>query len=235
MCGRLDQNDIPRLLASIEWADAVFMRSQADSSYNVSPGSYRPVLHAVDDALFLDDLHWGYRASWAEAAGKIPVTINTRLEKLGSSYWRPLMKRGRAIVPAAGWYEWTGEKGQKQPWHIHRGDRAPLYLAALTPSADPAEPSEHKTGHGFTIITANTEGGLLATHDRRPLVLSAADAALWLDLDLSAEQAAHLLRSVSLPPDAFAWYRVDKAVNNARNQSAEVAAPATGPVDEEDA
>lgn len=234
MCGRLDQNELPRLLASLEWIDRVFHRSEAESSYNVSPGSYRPVVHTIDDALFLDDLHWGYRASWAEAAGKIPVTINTRLEKLASSYWRPLLKRGRAIVPAAGWYAWTGEKGHKQPWHIHRADGAPLYLAALTPSADPATPGEYKTSHGFTIITAGAEAGLLDTHDSAPLVLSATDAAHWLDADLPAEQAVHLLRAVCLPPDAFAWHRVDKAVNNVRNQSAEVAAPAMPGADAED-
>jgi len=115
------------LLADFVWADDVLNRSEAEGSYHVAPGTYQPVLHVDDGSLFADDMHWGYRSAWAEASGKIPIAINTRLEKITNSYWRSLLKRGCAIVPANAWYEWTGEKGLKQPWHIHRGDRAPLY------------------------------------------------------------------------------------------------------------
>ncbi|MEL6683762.1 MAG: SOS response-associated peptidase [Pseudomonadota bacterium] len=37
----------------------------------------------------------------------------------------------RAIVPASGWYEWTGEKRRKQPWRITRKDGGLLYFAAI--------------------------------------------------------------------------------------------------------
>jgi len=39
----------------------------------------------------------GHRSSWANAPGKIPVAINTRLEKITNRYWSGLLKRGRAI------------------------------------------------------------------------------------------------------------------------------------------
>lgn len=220
MCGRLDQNDIPRLLADFAWAEEIYNRSEADNSYNVAPGSYRPVMHVDDGALFVDDMHWGYRSAWAEASGQIPVAINTRLEKIGNRYWSGLLKRGRAIVPAAGWYEWTGEKGAKQPWHVHRADGAPLYLAAL---ANVAPANEFKSSNGYTIVTADAEGGLVDVHDRRPVVLGAKDAALWLDLP--AEQAEQFLRSVALGPQAFDWYKVDRAVGNVRNQGPQLAMP----------
>jgi putative SOS response-associated peptidase YedK len=238
LCGRLDQNDIPRLLADFAWADELFNRSHAEGSYNVAPGSYRPVMHVDEDALFVDDMFWGYRSSWAEASGKIPVAINTRLEKITNRYWIGLLKRGRAIVPANGWYEWTGEKGAKQPWHIHRGDGAPIYMAALArvapndaPNHAPNNPPDNdaRAAHGFTIVTADAEGGLVDVHDRRPVVLSAADAALWLDPALPAEQAEQLLRSVALGADAFAWHAVDRAVGNVRNQGARFAAPVAMP------
>lgn len=222
MCGRLDQNDIPRLIADFAWAEEIFNRSEAQSSYNVCPGTYRPVMHMDGDALFVDDMHWGYRSSWAEASGKIPIAINTRLEKISNRYWSGLLKRGRAIVPALGWYEWTGEKGSKQPWHVHRRDGAAIYMAAL---ANTGSTSESKAANGFTIITADAQGGMVDVHDRRPVVLSAADAAWWLDADLPAEQAEHLLRSVALDIDAFAWHQVDRAVGNVRNQGLQLAAP----------
>jgi putative SOS response-associated peptidase YedK len=241
LCGRLDQNDIPRLLADFAWADELFNRSHAEGSYNVAPGSYRPVMHVDEDALFVDDMFWGYRASWAEASGKIPVAINTRLEKISNRYWSGLLKRGRAIVPANGWYEWTGEKGAKQPWHIHRADGAPIYMAALArvpatdaPKGEPKGESkgeskdQARSANGFTIVTADAGGGLVDVHDRRPVVLSAADAALWLDPALPAGQAEQLLRSMALGADSFAWHAVDRSMGNVRRQGAEVALPVAG-------
>jgi putative SOS response-associated peptidase YedK len=180
-------------------------------------------MHVDGDALFVDDMHWGYRSSWAEASGKIPVAINTRLEKIGNRYWGPLLKRGRAIVPAAGWYEWTGEKGARQPWHVHRADGAPIYMAAL---ANVGPGSESKSANGYTIVTADAEGGLVDVHDRRPVVLSAEDAALWLELP--AEQAEQFLRAVALGAASFDWHKVDRAVGNVRNQGPQLAMPLAG-------
>lgn len=136
MCGRLDQNDINRLILNFDWADEVFNRSQAEDNVNGAPGTYRPILRRDGGALFIDDVYWGYRSAWAETSGKIPMAINTRLHKILNRYWKPLLKGGRAIVPAKGWYEWTGDNGAKQPWHIHRADGAPLYLVALIGHGD---------------------------------------------------------------------------------------------------
>jgi putative SOS response-associated peptidase YedK len=60
-----------RARADFAWAEEIYIRSEAENSYNVAPGSYRPVMHVDGDALFVDDMHWGYRSSWAEASGKI--------------------------------------------------------------------------------------------------------------------------------------------------------------------
>ena len=57
------------------------------------------------------------------------------------------------------------------------------------------------------------------------IVLDAADAAAWLDPYLPPEQAAHLLRSTALGPEAFEWYMVDRAVGNVRRQGPELALP----------
>jgi putative SOS response-associated peptidase YedK len=222
VCGRLDQNDVNRLIQNFTWAGETFNRSIAEGRYNVSPGTYRPLLHVEGRDLLIDDLHWGYRSTWAETSGKIPMAINTRLEKISNRYWKPLLTKGRAIVPAAGWYEWTGEKGQKQPWHIHGRDGQPLYLAAL---ANFAPDTDVKTSNGFTIVTADAEGGMVDVHDRRPVVLSPEDAAFWLDPAVSAEQAEHFVRSVCLGPESFEWYRVDRAVGNVRNDGPKLVLP----------
>ena len=225
MCGRFEQSDIPRLLTDFSWATELVNRSDAEESFNVAPGTYRPVLHVEEGVLFADDLHWGYRSAWAEVSGKIPMAINTRLEKITNSYWKPLLKRGRIVVPANGWYEWTGEKGQKQPWHIHRKEHEPVYMVGL---ANIAPDNEHKTSNGFTIITSDAAGGMVDVHDRRPVVLSATDAALWLDPDFDPLQAEQLLMSLALSADRFDWYEVDRAVGNVKNDAPELVDPIKG-------
>ncbi len=220
MCGRLDQSQTARYYASvIGWLDAVY-DSESEPAYNVPPGTYRPVLHLQDGERRVDDVYWSYQARWAK--GKVPVTINARLDKLDNRYWRGLLKSGRALVPASGWYEWTGEKGSKQPWHIHRKDGAPLFMLAL---ANFGSFTENRAEAGFVIVTDDASGGMLDIHDRRPVVLDAQDAGRWLDPALSSEDALALARSAALPPDAFTWHEVSTQVNRAGAGGAEVAQP----------
>ena len=37
----------------------------------------------------------------------------------------------RAVVPADGWYEWTGHSRRRVPWRLARRDGAPLFFAAI--------------------------------------------------------------------------------------------------------
>jgi len=220
MCGRFDQSQTARHYASaFGWTDAVF-DSESGPTTNAAPGTYRPVLHVQDGEHRVDDVFWSYRPKWAE--GKIPIAINARLEKLGSSYWSRLLKNGRGIVPAEGWYEWTGEKGKKQPWHIHRKDHAPLFLLAL---ANFGGFEENRAEAGFVLVTDDASGGMLDIHDRRPVVLNAEDAALWLSPSLTPQQAVELARHAAVPADAFNWHKVSKKVNNASADCPQIALP----------
>ncbi len=220
MCGRFDQNQTARHYARLfGWADAAFDSESAPTT-NAAPGTYRPVMHLQDGAPRVDDVFWGYRAKWAE--GKIPIAINARLEKLSNRYWSRLAKTGRGIVAADGWYEWTGEKGHKQPWHIHRKDRGPLFMLVL---ANFGPFVEHRAEAGFVIVTDDASGGMLDIHDRRPVVLDAEDAQLWLDPSLAPEQAIELARRTALPADAFDWYKVGTAVNRAGAHGPQIAMP----------
>lgn len=95
-------------------------------------------------------------------------------------------------------------------------------MAAL---ANPGEKTEAKALHGFTIVTAEADGGMLDVHDRRPVVLSADAAAAWLDLATPAEMAEEIVRVAALGPDDFAWHAVDRAIGNVRNQGADLIMP----------
>jgi putative SOS response-associated peptidase YedK len=140
---------------------------------------------------------------------------NARIETAATKpYFRHMFREGRVIVPADGWYEWTGEKGHKQPWYIHRKDDAPLFLAAITNY----RPYTHQEKEiGMVIVTAAADEGLVDVHDRRPVVFGADDARIWMDNRLPAEQADLLARNRSLPPESFEWYQVSADVNNAKH------------------
>ncbi|MYM32278.1 DUF159 family protein [Duganella sp. CY15W] len=220
MCGRLDQNDIDRLLNDFSWAEDVVRRDRAERKFNVAPGTARPVLYIEDGNLVLDDRWWGYKSrNYRPTARPVP---NARLDKILGPYWGRLTRGRRIIVPANGWYEWTGEKPNKQPWHIHRADGELLYMAGITSWGAPREFAHER---GFAIVTSDAEGGMVDVHDRRPVVFTAEDAATWLDPDISGEQAAELARSMALGADKFLWYEVSKAVGNVRNDGPGLALP----------
>ena len=93
MCGRFDQSQTARFYANVfGWADAVY-DSESTPAYNVPPGTYRPVMHIQDGERRIDDVFWSYRAKWAE--GRLPISINARLDKLTNRYWSRLLKNGR--------------------------------------------------------------------------------------------------------------------------------------------
>jgi putative SOS response-associated peptidase YedK len=226
MCGRITQHrGQVAYLREIGWDVDDFGSVAADRApnWNVPPGTQPWLMHRIgDDQAHIDLVNWGYRPSWAADRG-IPIAINARIEKAATgAFFRGLWKSGRSIVPADGWYEWTGEKGRKQPWYIRLKTDKPMFLAAITNYRPDKEPAE---GTGFVIVTAAAEAGLVDVHDRRPVVLAPEDARLWMDNDLPAEQAEQLARSMSLPPDAFEWYKVSADVNNARNNDEHLIEP----------
>ena len=193
-------------------------------NYNVAPGSRPLVLHRLHgDRPEIDSMHWGYRPAWA-VEKRIPMAINARIEKaMTSSYFRHMWRSGRVIVPAGGWYEWTGEKGRKQPWYIRLKEDTPMLLAAIT-NWHPGKESSPESG--LVIVTAAADAGMVDVHDRRPVVLAPEDARLWLDPDLPMEQAEQLARMMSLPADDFKWHPVGTEVNNARHNGAHLIEPA---------
>lgn len=232
MCGRIDQNETAQFYALVfGWSDAVY-DSQSGPRYNVSPRTFRPLMHIQDGARRVDDVYWSYRPAWARnvpaptpgkpARRPIPVAVNAQASKLTGSYWSRLLKGGRAVIGASGWYEWTGMKGDKQPWHIHRQDRAPMFMLCLA-NFGPAE--ERPEESGFVIVTGASDGGMIDVHDRRPVVVSAADAALWLDPDLPPATAAELARTAMLNIEEFEWYQVSRAVNPAGSDGPELVVP----------
>ena len=216
MCGRLSQyhgiHDFVDAL-SMPYPLLNSVGDQPLERYNVAPTTRVAVLRLEEETLHVDLVRWGWRPRWAKDRA---APINARVEKVAHGPFFRAIWPHRAIVPIDNWFEWVDEGGlKKQPYLIRRKDGRPALCAGIGQFS--AEPNEHD---GFVIITADSAGGMVDVHDRRPVVLSPELAEDWLAPDTSKEQAEQIALNLGEPSDVFEWYRVSPAVGNVRIQGA---------------
>jgi putative SOS response-associated peptidase YedK len=96
---------------------------------------------------------------------------------------------GRAVVPADGWYEWTGEKRRKTAWRIASADGAPLFFAAIT---DRWQAPGGLQVDQFAAVTCEPNADLQPIHHRMGVLLDQTGVQQWLTA--SEEQAKELAR-----------------------------------------
>ena len=217
MCGRLSQyRGIHDFVAALSIPDAMInhVGDEPLARYNAAPTTQLALLHLEDDGLHADTVRWGWRPHWAKDR---PPPINARVEKVAHGPFFRAIWPHRAIVPIDNWFEWVEATDKtKQPWLIRRKDREPVFCAAI--GQFPSRGAEPRADDGFVIVTADSAGGMLDIHDRRPIVLSPELAREWLDPATPRERAEQIALMQGKGSDVFEWYKVDKAVGNSRNQ-----------------
>lgn len=92
---------------------------------------------------------------------------------------------GRAVIPADGWYEWTGAKGRKQAWSLRRRDGAPLWFAAVT---DLWQSGDIRLWQ-VAAVTCEPSDEVRAIHHRQGVLLDPDDIPLWLESDAEVVKA----------------------------------------------
>jgi putative SOS response-associated peptidase YedK len=186
--------------------------------YNIAPTQQVAAVRASADAgrNELVPLKWGLIPSWATDPRIATKCINARAETVAETpAFRAAFKRRRCLVLADGYFEWTGPKGKKQPWHFRLQGNAPFAFAGLWEHWRPADGEPIET---CTVLT--TEANELAAqyHDRMPVILHPVDYSRWLD---SRSQRAEELSPLLVPfPDGLMVVNpVSALVNNPRNDS----------------
>lgn len=224
MCGRLSQyTGIHDFVAVLSMPNALVstVGSQPLERYNGAPSQQLALLHQEEETLHADLVRWGWRPHWAKDRS---APINARVEKVAHGpFYRPIWPN-RAITPINNWFEWVDEGGpKKQPYLIRRRDQAPVLCAAIGqfPTGG-REPGEHD---GFVIITADSAGGMVDIHDRRPVVLTPELAREWLDPATPKERAEQIALHQGEPAEVFEWFKVDRAIGNVRNQGPDLIRP----------
>ncbi len=147
--------------------------------YNIGPGQTCAIARPGDEAPLLTAALWGLRLGPR-------LVVNLRSETAGRR--RDLQ---RCVIPADGFYEWTGEKGHKRPLRFHRPDGGLLFFAGLADDAGT-----------FAIVTDAAAGPVLEIHDRAPVMLTAATARTWLAKGGPPKSGAIKLVSVEVSPRA---------------------------------
>jgi putative SOS response-associated peptidase YedK len=223
MCGRyviktLWQTLVDAFEAVSETMPELFAR------YNVAPTQPVPVIRRGDDGRrHLDMLRWGLIPFWARDPKALPQMINARAETAAlSPAFRDPFRRSRCLMPADGFYEWQKSGGKtKQPFYIRRKDEAPFAFAAIW---DTWQEGDAPMIESCALLTTEPNELMKPIHDRMPVIVQPKDYNRWLDTAVPAADVAD-----SLAPYAAmspAGYPVSTAVNNPRNDGAELIRPA---------
>ena len=197
--------------------------------YNVAPTDQVPVVLETDGMRFVKAMRWGLihfrtrrmrgRTTLDENGMAMNTPINARAETVHSHgrFKRAFVKR-RCVVPAGGFYEWKGVKGERTPYWIHLEGGTWMGLAGLyTWWKSP----EGEWVPSCTILTTEPNSFMETIHDRMPVILSPDAYKVWLD---PTNQDTSKLQEVLIPyPSAeMHAHRVSMLVNRTHHDGPEL-------------
>ncbi|WP_376872426.1 SOS response-associated peptidase [Albirhodobacter sp. R86504] len=141
--------------------------------FNVKPTNDVMIFTAPDEFQWA---RWGLIPTWFK--GDDPkewkaATFNARIEEAKDKpSFRGAWRYGRCIIPAGGFYEWSGPKNARRPnFFSSAGNEANLYFAGLW--------TEWKDIRTCTIMTRAAADAMAGIHDRMPVILAPEEREAW--------------------------------------------------------
>lgn len=189
---------------------------EIEKRYNIAPTQYVAAIREDQAGTReLAMLRWGLVPSWAKDPAIGNRMINARAETVAEKpSYRSAYKHRRCAILANGFYEWRKEGNGKTPWFITTEDDSPFAFAGLWESWSDKETGE--TMQTTTIITADANEFMSSLHHRMPVILQPVAADRWFSGD---NELIHEVAKIT--PELKAW-PVDRRVNNARNEGADL-------------
>ncbi len=175
MCGRY-------VLGDGSWAEyhemlSILHRVQTKPRFNIAPTQSAPICYTEGDTVTYSYARWWFVPHWHKGEPKDwkATTFNAKIETAREKpTFRTAWKSGRCIVPASGYYEWTGAKGHKQPWYISVNQNIPVFFfAGLYARSAEGQLS-------YAILTRDAEPEIARLHDRMPVILQSDHLAPWV-------------------------------------------------------
>jgi putative SOS response-associated peptidase YedK len=135
----------------------------------VRPTDFTPVVRAFEDGAEVSRMRWGFAPERPKAG---PVT-NFRAEgrRFGNGE-----DRGRCLVPASAFFEFTGRAYPKTRWRFTEASQPWLCLAGLWRRREAAEGPDTR----FTLLTTAPGPDMASYHDRQVVVLARERWSDWL-------------------------------------------------------
>ena len=171
MCGRftLSRQDRVSLARELGVPLGQLPEDSYRPRYNIAPTNRHWIMRMEYEDRELLRARWGLINNWAKDAKIGYRQINARAETLDKRpAFRGAFKKRRCVVPADGFFEWTGPKSARQPIWFHRPDGSLLLFAGLYESWQ-REPGAWEPT--FAIITTDANATLEPVHDRMPVIL----------------------------------------------------------------
>ena len=150
----------------------------------IYPDYPAPVITKAPEGRMMRMMRWGMIPVGRKNARGRPVMetiINARSETVfDKSTFEGV---GRAVVPADGWYEWTGERRKKTAWSISSKDSSLLFFAAIF---------DVWTGPGgievpqVATVTCEPNADVRDIHHRMGVLLTRDQVPVWLGEDEEA-------------------------------------------------
>ena len=131
---------------------------------DIWPTEVAPIIRRLGDGVELAQLRWGFPPVRAKA----PPVINFRSE--GRRFGR-----GRCLVPASHFFEFTGTKSPKSKWRFTKVDDDWFCFAGLW------RPAQGDVPESFTLLTTEPGPDVAPIHNRQIVVLERTEWKAWLD------------------------------------------------------
>jgi putative SOS response-associated peptidase YedK len=225
MCGRftMSRRDAEELALEL----GVPLESLRDyrPRYNIAPTDQHWLLRVKYEERELLPARWGLVNSWAKDNKRAAQQINARAETLESrAAFKGAFAERRCVVPADGFFEWTGPKTARQPIWFHRPQGGLILFAGLY---EYWQTGPYQWERTFTIVTTDANEVVGRVHDRMPVILAEEGADAWL---LPNQEVSDLRTLLAPAPEALLIATaVSPRANSVRNDDPavleEIAAP----------
>ena len=213
MCGRFVQ------YSPVETVQQIFnigtVSFEVIPNYNVAPTQKILTIIKHDNENKLEKLNWGLVPFWAKDVTIGSRMINARAETVSQKpSFRNAFRKRRCLIPADGFYEWKGEKGNKQPYYVFIPSGEPFAFAGLWETwTGKDEESVYKS---CTIITTAASESIREIHHRMPVILDSDFYEKWLNAEIQDPKELEIILQDGLIHD-MKYYPVSTLVNSVKN------------------
>jgi putative SOS response-associated peptidase YedK len=217
MCGRFAQPHSSEELARIFRASPTV--DLPGQRFNVAPTDEVAGVVEHHGERLIEPFRWGLVPWYAEDRKGAARLINARSETVETTpAFRTSFAKRRLIIPAGAFYEWRRIDGRREPFAIERRDGDPMALAGVWAIWRDQETGERV--YTCSILTTVPNELVSPIHNRMPVILDPADWDLWLSERAALPDLRRLL--FPLPAEALEMFPVSTAVNNVRNEGADL-------------